>query len=264
MKTMGQIIRELREERKMSQTKLGELIGVSKNAISHYERNTRTPSDEYKEAICDVFNIDMDYLYGKTEIKNKYQIDVNDKEYNFPNKIGERITQARESKGMAEQELATLLGLRYEQVIAMESGINRSFNNELLTKLAHALNVKESYFLNENYSVDVGKNIECLRLMSDISVHDMAILTNTEVSRIIKVENGTPPTIEEIERVANFFNIPEQWIINFDFSSVMDDERVKLAFQIFGLAKDINKEQREEIFDYAKYIINKKALSRGQ
>ena len=38
-----------------------------------YERGEREPNLEVMETIADYFNVDLDFLYGRTEIRNKYQ-----------------------------------------------------------------------------------------------------------------------------------------------------------------------------------------------
>lgn len=73
MATMGQRIKFLREERDYTQEQFGALIGVSKSTIGMYELDKREPDKEKLEAIADFFNVDMDYLYGKSNYKNKQE-----------------------------------------------------------------------------------------------------------------------------------------------------------------------------------------------
>lgn len=63
-------LRELRNSRKLSQQELADLLGISKSSVNMYERGEREPGLDTLEAIADYFNVDMDYLTGKTsEIK---------------------------------------------------------------------------------------------------------------------------------------------------------------------------------------------------
>jgi repressor LexA len=39
-----------------------------------YERDEREPGIETIEAIADVFNVDLDYLLGKSDVKNRFPI----------------------------------------------------------------------------------------------------------------------------------------------------------------------------------------------
>lgn len=247
---IGDRIKERREQLGMSQEELAYRMGYKhKSSINKIETQGRKVPQDKILMLANILETTTNYLLEDD--------DYSGNDYNLKIAVGERIKKARLENGITTSELANKLGLPVNRVIAMENGTNRTFDRDLMIKLAHALNTSSSYFLNDNHNVDIGRNIEAMRLMSNTSIQDISIATNTEVSRIIKVENGTPPTIEEIERVAKFFNIPEQWIINFDFTSVMNDERIKLAFQILSMTKDITKEQRENIISYARFILTK-------
>lgn len=246
--TIGDRIKHRRKELKLTQRELADKLGYKDHTTITRIENGKVDLVQSKIVeFARALGCTPGYLMGWEDDNNK----------TFTNDIGNRIRKAREDRGMTIDELADMAGITIDYAYAIESGRNRTFNRELMIRLAHILDVSASYFLNDNNNVNIGKNIEAIRLMSDTSIQDIAVGTNTEVSRIIKVENGTPPTVEEIERVANFFNIPEQWIVNFDFSSVMDDERIKLAFQILAMKKEITKEEREDIIKYAKFILAK-------
>ena len=66
-------LKKLRQEHKESQNDLACSVGVSKSSINMYERGEREPGFETMEAIADHYNVDMDYLYGRKEIRNEYE-----------------------------------------------------------------------------------------------------------------------------------------------------------------------------------------------
>ena len=70
----------LRKRAGMSQAELGEKIGVKKSTVSMYERGERKPSYEVLEAIADCFNVDMDFLTGKSAVERKYTYDPSKKD----------------------------------------------------------------------------------------------------------------------------------------------------------------------------------------
>ena len=70
------VLRQLRSERRISQTTLADAIGVSRSAVGMYETGSREPDFETMETIADFFNVDMNYLYGKQTVPNRYQLDV--------------------------------------------------------------------------------------------------------------------------------------------------------------------------------------------
>lgn len=70
MRTIGDTIKLLREERRISQQALADGLNIKRNTISMWESDKRVPSDEMKEQICDFFNVDLNFLYGITDCRN--------------------------------------------------------------------------------------------------------------------------------------------------------------------------------------------------
>lgn len=64
-------LKELRQSRDMSMHDLAKQIGMSKSSVNMYERGEREPGLETLEAIADCFNVDLDYLLGKSDIPNR-------------------------------------------------------------------------------------------------------------------------------------------------------------------------------------------------
>lgn len=71
MATFAERLKTLREQRGETQTDIADLVGVTKNTISGYERGIRRPAGETAlevyETIADHFNVDMAYLIGQTD-----------------------------------------------------------------------------------------------------------------------------------------------------------------------------------------------------
>lgn len=61
----------LRRESGLSQMDFAKQLGLSKSSVNMYERGEREPSLETLEAIADYFNVDMDFLLGKSEHRSK-------------------------------------------------------------------------------------------------------------------------------------------------------------------------------------------------
>ena len=60
----GSRLREVRKLRGLTQTELGDLIGVGKSAICCYEKETRNPTLEAVIEMIHVFGVSADYLLG--------------------------------------------------------------------------------------------------------------------------------------------------------------------------------------------------------
>jgi transcriptional regulator with XRE-family HTH domain len=76
MASFAERLRKLREEHNWSTRQLSKLTGISHSAITYYEMGERNPKREALEAIADTFNVDMDYLLGNSEIRNRLKFNL--------------------------------------------------------------------------------------------------------------------------------------------------------------------------------------------
>lgn len=63
-------IKFLREENNMLQDDLAKILDVTQKTISNYENETRDIPTEYLKILSEHFNCSIDYLLGKTDIRN--------------------------------------------------------------------------------------------------------------------------------------------------------------------------------------------------
>lgn len=68
MATFPERLRELRTQRGFSQQDLADRTNQTKQAISQYERGVRRPDMDMLLALCDIFNVSLDYLTGKEDV----------------------------------------------------------------------------------------------------------------------------------------------------------------------------------------------------
>lgn len=66
---IGEIIKELRIELKLSQQSLAKQIGVSQKAIDFWERGINEPKASYIVKLADFFNVSSDYLLGRVLLR---------------------------------------------------------------------------------------------------------------------------------------------------------------------------------------------------
>lgn len=57
----------LRNESKLNQTQLGDIVGISQFAISKIEKGQRAASIEVLCSLADYFNVSLDYLVGRSD-----------------------------------------------------------------------------------------------------------------------------------------------------------------------------------------------------
>lgn len=64
-------LRNLREDLDMTQSQIGEYLHISQRSYAHYEAGTRELPIEILIELADLYNVNLDYLVGRTNIKNK-------------------------------------------------------------------------------------------------------------------------------------------------------------------------------------------------
>lgn len=69
-KMFGDIFKELRLEKNLSQDKIAEELDVSQPLIAKWESHQSTPAPEMLDYIADYFNVSVDYLIGRSKYKN--------------------------------------------------------------------------------------------------------------------------------------------------------------------------------------------------
>ncbi len=60
-------IRDLREDKDLTQAQLGEAIGVPQRTLSYYENGQRMVPLEVLSAIADFFGVSVDYILERTD-----------------------------------------------------------------------------------------------------------------------------------------------------------------------------------------------------
>lgn len=65
----GENLRKLRKERNLTQKELAEYLGVTGRTIGYYENGERFPSPDTINRIADLFNVSLDWLFGRTNIR---------------------------------------------------------------------------------------------------------------------------------------------------------------------------------------------------
>ena len=107
------ILKKLREEKKIRQSDLANILNISRQAISNYEQGTRFPKDEkLLLSIADFFNVSTDYLLGRISTdtsfpQNFYEHD----EFYIPNKKELIDRLVREVTNLSPEIIQQFIGL---------------------------------------------------------------------------------------------------------------------------------------------------------
>lgn len=85
------ILKMLRVENHLSQEAVAKKIGVSRTAYSVWENGHHIPCKEKCEKLCDLFNVDMNYLLGYSPIRNSHKNGVEIVIYNDKEKLEDSL-----------------------------------------------------------------------------------------------------------------------------------------------------------------------------
>lgn len=74
--SFGGRLKRLREELDLTRAELAEKIGIKYYTLSKYETDERFPDKETLIMLSDYFNVSLDFLLGKTDIRNQKEEDI--------------------------------------------------------------------------------------------------------------------------------------------------------------------------------------------
>lgn len=100
-------IKKLREEKKLTQKELANIINISNTTLSQYESGQRMPNDIIKIKLADFFNVSLDYLVGRTNnihesITPEGNLSNRNTKYKLYSEFFDVITQTLYEKGIIE------------------------------------------------------------------------------------------------------------------------------------------------------------------
>lgn len=75
-KNFGENLKFLRKQSGLTQQQLAEKLNTSRSCISNYESGARQPDNETIKMIADLFDVSVDYLFGRSEVKTLIKSNV--------------------------------------------------------------------------------------------------------------------------------------------------------------------------------------------
>jgi transcriptional regulator with XRE-family HTH domain len=67
-------VKQLREEKHISQYDLAEVLGIAQSTVGNWEAGKREPNYETTMRLADFFGVSLDYLLGRTDMRDVYKI----------------------------------------------------------------------------------------------------------------------------------------------------------------------------------------------
>ena len=63
-------IRNLREDKDLTQAEMGNLLNISQRSYAHYESGTRNIPIDVLIDIADIFEVSLDYITERSDVRN--------------------------------------------------------------------------------------------------------------------------------------------------------------------------------------------------
>lgn len=67
MKIFGERLKEIRTEKHLKQSDIAEMLNVSSNTVYAWENDKQEPSMSTLLKLCEILDVSLDYLFGKTD-----------------------------------------------------------------------------------------------------------------------------------------------------------------------------------------------------
>lgn len=64
---ISNLLKTLRTEKELSQAQLAEVLGITQDSISLWEKGKRVPDTQYVVKLADFFGVSTDYLLGRSD-----------------------------------------------------------------------------------------------------------------------------------------------------------------------------------------------------
>lgn len=88
---MGEKLKSLRTEKKLTQKQIADQIGLAISAVSSYESGTRYPSYDVLVRLAHIFHVSTDYLLGMTDKRNIDVTGLNDDEIELISQLVDKL-----------------------------------------------------------------------------------------------------------------------------------------------------------------------------
>ncbi|MGB9813487.1 MAG: helix-turn-helix domain-containing protein [Thermovenabulum sp.] len=103
-KTLGQKLRELRENKGWTQLYAAKIFGITNGALSNYERDERIPDAKMLKKFAEIYEVSLDYLLDTT-IPEEEEKTIDDEINEIMRELGPDVTiMFYDLKGMSEEE----------------------------------------------------------------------------------------------------------------------------------------------------------------
>lgn len=202
--SLGQKIRQYRQERGLTLEELAKRIGISYSFLSAIERNQKRPSLSTIRRIGEALNVPLSYLLAPTG-----------------STVAEKLRLIREGRALSLEDLAEATGIAAELLRRYEAGEAAPSLKEL-ELLSDALDVTVRYFLDSTPgSLGLGRRLAEAREKAGLTLTELAARVGVSVSLLSQIEHDkVVPSLDTLERLAQALGISVCYFL-------MEQEEVK-------------------------------------
>ena len=216
-KVFGERLLNLREERGETQDQLAKAVGITRQSLSRYETNERTPNIELIYNIAKHYEVSADYLLGLSDVKS----------------LDNRVQAACEVTGLSEKAILNLSKFR--------ASYNHQANEKKYKLICPQIQIADSLISNFQfwlYCYDISCTLNLKRLSAE---------------SILTIKQTMERHIEEEKRLNPNYSKDEDFSIR-DYYLDIENEEEWFEFKKWGLFKRLERMSNDMIDNYEDYI----------
>ena len=138
----GEILKELREEKKLLQSEIASVINIQGKVYSLYETEYTIIPSKHLITLANFFDVSLDYLFQFT--KSKVYKNSN-KEIDY-NTVGKRLKEFRKEQKLTQEKLASILNTTQSAIADYERG-RYLIATPFLYQICKKYNISADYLL---------------------------------------------------------------------------------------------------------------------
>lgn len=227
---LGEKLKNIREERKISQEELALRLHVPVGCLKDVEQGKRSVDRDLLNKISEVLEVSENYFVGDKQQERTITEQVNQ----LSSSVGRKIRQIREERGITLVDFGKMAGISYTHISEIERG-NTCPSLKTIGKLASVLNVPVNYFFSED-EPEIGK---------PAPQRD----DDEKLSEIIDKYTICSP--EEMEFARKLMELIQQSKVE------LNSNQDPLIKKINDILKDMSSQEKMAVLDYASFLKNK-------
>lgn len=280
VKSFGEKLIELRNEKGITQAESAELIGITRNSLSMYERGERCPNIDIAVSTANAYNVSLDYLFGTGYKEQRYN-EYNMYEMGFSEEALDFLcieenryyVNAILSDPRIQKISDILYGSSYKPLI---NSYEMNYISRIISDLLYNILVdvtKGSYELRPMFEEEIEELLDAINdCIKNLESKDSLLCTDydkyedcedtiqTELERIKALLENTPATNYNQARgdgfsaAIKFFMNNEIQFVSPDDTLIKEDEKLHKYTREIPISKQIHM-STDELFSEAKKMM---------